>query len=77
MPDKFSRGQVLDWQKRGTLSDQRKVHIEGRHDGEITYLDQALNRLLDELDALRRTLIVLLVTVKSSGTTVDLSTTTR
>ena len=62
MPDKFSRGQVLDWQKRGSLSDQRKVHIEDRHDGEIAYLDQALNRLLDELDALPGETVVVMHT---------------
>jgi arylsulfatase A-like enzyme len=60
MPDKFNRGQVLDWQKRRVLTEQRKVHIEARHDGEIAYLDQALNRLLDELDALPgETLVVM------------------
>ena len=52
IPDRFNRGTVLDWQRKDQLTDQRKTHIEGRHDGEVAYLDRELGRLVTELDAL-------------------------
>ena len=52
LPDRFSRGMVLDWQRKGRLSDTRKAHIEARHDGEVAYLDSQIARLVDAIDRL-------------------------
>lgn len=52
IPDRFNRGTVLDWQRKEKLTDLRKAHIEGRHDGEVAYLDREIGRLVSELDTL-------------------------
>ena len=50
LPRKFNRWQVIDWRKDGTLSDQRKAHIEALHDGEMRYMDGQLGRFFAALD---------------------------
>ena len=74
MPDKFSRGQVLDWQSgaRCPISGKfiSKVDMTGRSP---TWT--ALNRLLDELDALPGETLIVLHNDHGEdlGTTVDLN----
>ncbi len=59
LPRWFSRSEVYTWMKKGTLTDQRKAHIEALYDGELRYTSHQLERLFDQLDRLEgRTLVV-------------------
>jgi hypothetical protein len=51
-PDRFNRWTIQAMDKAGRLSDEAKAFIAGRYDGEISYMDHELGRLLTALDAL-------------------------
>ncbi|NCG20753.1 MAG: sulfatase-like hydrolase/transferase [Rhodobacterales bacterium] len=60
LPAKYNRWDVNKWSHADKATDQRKAHIEARHDGEMTYMDQELGRLFTELDKLPgKTLVVI------------------
>jgi len=60
LPGWFGRSDVYRWMKKGTLTEQRKAHIEALYDGELRYTSAQLARLYDQLDRLDgRTLVVM------------------
>ena len=52
MPDKYNRADVLKLQQRGMLSDAQRRWIQGRYQGEISFMDQELGRLVEAVDRL-------------------------
>ncbi len=60
LPAKYNRWDVNKWSQSDKVTQQRKSHIEARHDGEMSYMDQELGRFFTELDKLPgKTLVVL------------------
>lgn len=61
LPDRYNRWTIAGLERDGELSDAQKRWIGGRYQGELRYLDQALGRLVQAIDALPGdTLLVLL-----------------
>jgi len=60
LPDRVKRSDVMGWSRRGTISDQRRAHLEALHDGELAYTSGELGRLFDAIDRMPgRSLVVL------------------
>jgi len=55
---RMNRGEVIRQGKMGTLTDQRKAHLEGLYDGELAFTSRELGRFFAELDKMGgRTLV--------------------
>jgi len=60
LPALFNRWEVVNWQKKGGLSEKRKNHISDLYDAEIAYTDSHVGRMLEEINKLPgQTLVVI------------------
>jgi len=50
--DRYNRKDIIKQAQRGMLSDAQKRWIEGRHLGEVAFMDQEIGRLVRTIDAL-------------------------
>lgn len=59
LPDRFNRWLIYRQMQRDKLTEEQKIWIEERYDGEVAYLDAQLLRLFTELDRLPgRTMVI-------------------
>lgn len=60
LPQLFNRWEVVGWQKKGGLSEQRKKHISDLYDAELAYTDAQVGRMLKAIKELPgQTLIII------------------
>jgi arylsulfatase A-like enzyme len=52
LPNRYNRKRIEEQQRLGLLSAAQKRWIQGRHKGEVAYMDQAIGRLVTTADAM-------------------------
>ncbi len=61
IPDRYNRFSIEYLRAEGSLDGPAKAFIQGRYDGEISYLDSELSRLVESVDALPGQTTIVLV----------------
>lgn len=52
LPDRYTRWEVNRWASNDQVSEVRKAHLEGKYQGEMTFMSQEIGRLFREMDKL-------------------------